>query len=397
MKKNIILYSHAGSENHGCEALVRSTEKLLHKDNRGGIYLMSADVEADKRYGLDQVVDGLYSIDKYKKTTLEYLKYAIKYRLSKKEPNSYSCCLWQVKPYQKDGIVFSIGGDNYCYILADNMAWLLDEIEAGHQYFYKRGIKSVLWGCSIEEDVLQVERVREDLKKYDLITVRETMTRDNLIKYGIKDNIVMTCDSAFHLDTVKLPLPDNFIEGNTVGINVSPMVIENEKKKGIVFQSYVRLIEYILKETDMNVALIPHVIWEPNDDREVLDVLYKMYQDNPRVLKIEDCNCEELKGYIARCRFFVGARTHASIAAYSSCVPTLVSGYSVKSRGIAKDLFGTYENYVVPVSEMKREEEMVEAFCWIMEHEEQIKETLKKVLPEYKNKIFEAVDAVWKL
>ena len=66
----------------------------------------------------------------------------------------------------------------------------------------------------------------------------------------------------------------------------------------------------------------------------------------------------ELKGYIARCRFFVGARTHATIAAYSSCVPTLVLGYSVKSRGIARDLFGNEENYVLPVQSLQEPDEL---------------------------------------
>ncbi len=54
-------------------------------------------------------------------------------------------------------------------------------------------------------------------------------------------------------------------------------------------------------------------------------------------------NAKELKGYISRCRAFVGARTHSTIAAYSTGVPTLAIGYSVKARGIAKDLFGTEE------------------------------------------------------
>ena len=74
----------------------------------------------------------------------------------------------------------------------------------------------------------------------------------------------------------------------------------------------------------------------------------------------------ELKGYIARCRFFIGARTHSTIAAYSSGVPTLVLGYSVKSKGIAKDLFGTYENYVLTVQQLKEYSELGRAFKSIM-------------------------------
>ena len=50
---------------------------------------------------------------------------------------------------------------------------------------------------------------------------------------------------------------------------------------------------------------------------------------------IQDDNCMVIKGYISRCELFIGARTHATIAAYSTGVPTLVLGYSVKARGIA--------------------------------------------------------------
>ena len=46
--KNIIMYAHSGSENHGCEAIVRSTCKML-KDNYKTILLSSA-VKADKKY-----------------------------------------------------------------------------------------------------------------------------------------------------------------------------------------------------------------------------------------------------------------------------------------------------------------------------------------------------------
>ena len=99
---------------------------------------------------------------------------------------------------------------------------------------------------------------------------------------------------------------------------------------------------------------------------------------------IDDGNCMELKGYIARCRFFVGARTHATIAAYSSCVPTLVVGYSVKSKGIALDLYGTYDKYVLPVQNLTNEDELVNNFKWMLETEKEHKEILSNKIPEYK-------------
>lgn len=65
---------------------------------------------------------------------------------------------------------------------------------------------------------------------------------------------------------------------------------------------------------------------------------------------------------------FIGARTHATIAAYSSCVPTLVVGYSIKARGIAKDLFGTDEGYVLPVQALAKKEDLVNAFDWLYQN-----------------------------
>ena len=48
------------------------------------------------------------------------------------------------------------------------------------------------------------------------------------------------------------------------------MIISNEKKQNMAYLNYQKLIEYILKETNYGVALIPHVVWKDNDDREVL-------------------------------------------------------------------------------------------------------------------------------
>src|SRR5699024_6163198 len=121
----------------------------------------------------------------------------------------------------------------------------------------------------------------------------------------------------------------------------------------------------IIENTECSIALIPHVVWEDNDDRTVLRMLYNKFQNTGRVVFVNDCNCMQLKGFISRCRFFVGARTHATIAAYSTCVPTLALGYSTKSRGIAKDLFGTEKNYVISVQDLRKKEDLLEAFKWI--------------------------------
>ena len=51
--RNYILYSHAGSKNHGCEALLRTTIMLL-KDVEA---VYSEDTAADQLYGLNQMLN----------------------------------------------------------------------------------------------------------------------------------------------------------------------------------------------------------------------------------------------------------------------------------------------------------------------------------------------------
>ena len=80
---------------------------------------------------------------------------------------------------------------------------------------------------------------------------------------------------------------------------------------------------------------------------------------------------------------FVCARTHASIAAYSTCVPTLVLGYSIKSKGIAQDIFGTDENYVINVKALKAKDDLLVSFKWLSDNEDRIRKHLQSVMPGY--------------
>ena len=116
-----------------------------------------------------------------------------------------------------------------------------------------------------------------------------------------------------------------------------------------------------------------------------------------RVVLLDDMGCTDIKGYIARCKFVITARTHASIAAYSTCVPTLVLGYSVKSKGIARDLFGTEEGYVVPVQNLMSDDELVQRFLWLADHERQIIDKLRTILPAYTGRISAGAELIKQL
>lgn len=385
----IILYYHGGSKNHGCEAIVRSTSKILsQKDNKKDIFLFSSSPEEDYKYKLDDVVNILQDLPQpIKKDNIKYYIAAIHRKISK---NDYKHIVFSHEEFfnfiKTNDICFSIGGDNYCYKGQDILGYY-------NKHIHKKGAKTVLWGCSVEPELLNDE-IKEDLSHYDLIVARESISY-HLLK-EINSNTVLLPDPAFQLDKELLDLPDKFIPNKTVGVNLSPLISEYGNDK-LIFNNYVNLVKYILDNTDFQVALIPHVIKNNNDDREILNKLYSSLDNSNRILKIEDCNCMQIKGFISRCRLFIGARTHATIAAYSTCVPTLVVGYSVKARGIAKDIFGTEDNYVLPVQNLKTENDIANAFCWLLEHEGSIRTHLEEFIPTYKERILKVNELIDRL
>lgn len=387
--KHYILYSHDGSGNHGCEALVRTTIELL-QDSDTSFTLSSTRPEEDLAYGIDKLCDvvKIHSKSKSVKKDLKFLK--AYYQLKAKHNYVPMGRLAELEAFnaRKGDIAFSIGGDSYCYDFTDEMA-------IRNKLWKKGGLKTVYWGCSIEPDLLEDPEIAKDIATFDLITARESISYEALKR--VNSNTVLVSDSAFALKTVKEPLPIELNNREIVGLNLSPLVENLEKKKGIIRRNYEVLIEHIINNTDWSILLIPHVVWEGTDDRIINDFFFDKYKDCGRVFAVEDANCEVLKGYISRCRFFIGARTHATIAAYSSCVPTIVLGYSVKSKGIAKDLFGSYENYVLPVQSIKQPNNIVDAFKWLVANEDRIKNNLQNVLPEYINRVYDGVSALKKL
>lgn len=371
----LVLYPHGGSGNHGCEAIVRSTCKITQAD----VTLFSASPKEDKRVGLDTICNVQSDHCPISRFSLQYLKAVFQTKFYG-DPTVYDRIHFSpiLKAAKTADYILSIGGDNYCYGAPKFIYLVNKEIR-------KKGGKTILWGCSVEPDSIKGEML-EDLQGYTHIIARESITYQAMKSKGLKQAILIP-DPAFQLNRIDLPLPDNFMEGNTIGINVSPMIIGYESNKGVTLQNYKELINYIITQTDMQIALIPHVVWSHNDDRIPLKILYDKFKDTGRICMIEDHTAEELKGYIARCRFLIAARTHASIAAYSTQVPTLVIGYSVKAHGIARDLFGNEEHYVLPVQSLQKENELVESFQWLQAHEEEIRQHYKTFMPQYINQL----------
>lgn len=382
-----VFYAHAGSGNHGCEAIVRSSIGILEKK----IKLFSSYPEEDEKYGINEIVESINKdIDKpLRKYGFPWLVSRIQTKLTKSiDKEIFYRKYDMLKQVEKEDVWFSIGGDNYCYAGTDILA-------AERNIIQNKGGRVVLWGCSVEPELLTKKEIADDLASYDVITARETISYEAL--KSINKNTILVSDPAFTLPRIELPLPDEWNPDKTIGINVSPLILNWTNRSKVVYESFYNLINWILINTDFSIVLIPHVVWKNNDDRVPLKQLYTDFYHTKRILLLPDCNCMELKGYIARCRMFIGARTHATIAAYSSKVPTLVLGYSVKSRGIAKDIFGNNNNYVLPVQSLKDSEELTNKFKLMMRHEDDIRAQLDTKMSSYIANAFSADKVIEKL
>lgn len=371
-EKSVVFYMHAGSGNHGCEAIVNSTCSMLGRQ----VDVLSARPQEDKAYSLN----GLCRILQEEKITAHFwthLYYFFKKSLTRNPMCYIDYRFWRILKEPYDWAV-SIGGDNYCY------PQQVEDLILLNRALCECGSRSILWGASLEPALLERREVREDMNRYSHIFAREIVSFEALQKAGIPaEKLHLYPDPAFCLKKAEVTLPEGFVEGNTVGINVSPLIAGMETVAGITKDNYRELIEQILNKSAMQIALIPHVIWDTNDDRSILRPLYEEYKGTGRVILLEDSDCTILKGYISKLRFLITARTHASIAAYSTGVPVLVAGYSVKARGIAEDLFGTAEHYVVPVQTLSKKDELAEAFWWMYEREEELRNVLQQKIPAY--------------
>lgn len=372
-----VLYNHVGSGNHGCEALVRSISHMLGEKDT---LLLSDAPEEEAKYGIADSIEVRPSMSKTRPAVQDfffsYLQLKIRHDYFYMDVLPYKPAL---KGLRSEDVLVSIGGDIFCY---ENYR----KYNLLHQYALKQVKHSILIGCSIEPDSLTDHALLKDLETFEFISARELITYNALKNAGLK-NVSYCPDTAFSLPAAETALPDHFIPQNTVGINISPLFLNKSADAELILENLRLVVRDVLSSSSASVAFVPHVVWENNDDRIPLQKLYQEFQSTGRVCLIEDQDARKLKWIISQCSYFIGARTHATIAAYSTGVPTLALGYSVKSRGIARDLFGAEEHYVLPYQDITSSDMLLKNFHWLIRHTEETKKTLMEKTEIYQREI----------
>lgn len=377
-----VLYSHIGSGNRGCEATAKSLRNILNLD-KNHLLIFSEDKDEELICKTEQYANVLYTPQV---NNIHPIGSIVPRILSKSGLDSLASVRYRYKrlfnSVKKGDIGLSTGGDVFCYNekLSSKIGYLTEKMN-------ERAKATCLIACSIDKKYLNQKTV-DILKLFDYIFPRESLTEINLRDVGLK-NVIRYPDPAFMLPIEEAAGLDFLSTGDYVGINYS-IYTNGGQDKSDNYQTIIKLIDKILRETDMGVVLIPHVFWKSENDLFLLKQINQEFINENRVKLIDTkFNSSQLKYIISKCKFFIGSRTHSVIGAYSSGVPTLAIGYSIKSKGIAGDIFGDYHNYLFDSKKLNDFQALYNAFMYILNHEKDIKNKLATTNLVFRDQLME--------
>lgn len=157
-------------------------------------------------------------------------------------------------------------------------------------------------------------------------------------------NVVEIIDVAFFMPFKKKSFDDKFIH---VGLNVSALLWhggytqDNQFGLCVDYKKIIeRIIALFLSNANVKLHLISHVVTGERHIENDYAVAYDLSEkfNNPNlILAPLFMDPIAAKGYIAGMDFFMGARMHATIAAFSSGVPVVPMAYSRKFNGLFVD------------------------------------------------------------
>lgn len=342
------LTGHSSFQNRGCEAIVRSTVVLL-REQFGDLRVLvpSTDQDWDSGQWPEARAMGVEFCRAYSPLLNRAWVHFQRLPLPTLAAGPWPFGLPDdvSRALAGSDLVMSVGGDNY------SLDYRRPSLLMGTDgYAMDHAVPVVLWGASVgpfEGDPALVPVMRDHLARMSRILVREDLSLGYLQSLGL-GNVQRMVDPAFTLESEPYDSSDWPDEGDgVVGVNMSALVLRYAGRgRSDVLESFALLCEHIVRDHGLSVALVSHVMPRdlsgPGDHTVGQALLQRLSHLGKRVAQVDaTANAAQLKGAISRCRFFVGARTHATIAALSTGVPTISIGYSIKASGINADVLGS--------------------------------------------------------
>ena len=400
--KKFYLTGHRTFSNRGCEAIVRSTVDLLR--NQFGpivVFVPSEDIARDNAQWPEASSFGVEFTPAYFPTHTRFWAnfQRLPVPLLKRAgwpfyiPQSFK------KVIQSADAILSVGGDNYS--LDYRIPSLLMGIDCLAMNFEK---PVILWGASVgpfEKEPSFLPFVSEHLAKISLIAVRESASHSYLKRKLKLNNVISMSDPAFNLSPQKISLtkfwPKQKDDG-VLGINISPVIERYFSRDYDLRNEFIKFIRSVVKKYNMSVLLVPHVMpldgKIKNNDAFYMQSIINSLSDLGSSVSMMDIslNAAQIKYAISECRFFIGARTHSTIAALSSNVPTISIAYSVKAKGINQDIYGN-QDAIINSNEVN-ERSLMDGLEWLFTNEQILKDNLTLKLNGLREKNAAAMEKV---
>lgn len=398
-----ILAGNGPYDNRGCEAIVRGTTKILRHYYKDPSFLCVSffqnqeQVEKQRREEYDPAIA-------HKKTDTNHRRFSPGWGLQlaqrKIAPNKYINSVYkELYPTIKESdAVLSIGGDNY------SLDYGIPKLFTGlNDLVLKNKKPLIIWGASVGpfDRLPEYEKyMKKHLQHVTGIFARESATIEYLENIAITENVYKVADPAFLMDaTEPQPGKELEIENDSIGINLSPLMAKYVSNGNMELwkSTAAEILGNIAKNMDNKIYLIPHVTTPHlNDYMFLKEIQAKIKVPEEKIILIPPIyNTSETKWIISKMKIFAGARTHSTIAALSSYVPTLSFAYSIKAKGINKDVFG-HEDYCLNPEKLNPEI-VAKKIELMLEKRKEIRSELKATIPKIENEAFLAGKTLMKI
>lgn len=206
------------------------------------------------------------------------------------------------------------------------------------------------------------EKAINSINKCEFVLARDKQSFEYLQELHIpKSKCSEIIDMAFYMPYIPSKINNGIVN---VGINVSGLLWQGGYTKNNQFGLHVnyqeliyKLIDYFSSKDKLCVHLVGHTISKninasENDYTTCIEIANKINKNNVIVAPFFETPIDA-KNYICSLDFFMGARMHATIGAFSSNTPVVPMSYSRKFEGLFKDTLNF--KYIVDMKKMSTE------------------------------------------
>lgn len=215
-------------------------------------------------------------------------------------------------------------------------------------------------------------------RKPETVVVTNTDAYQSLQRSGLGKSVHLGPDPCFLVDKTPRPVGSLF-RRDTIGLCLSGKPRRYERRDGLLYASYCHMIQHLLNQTVFDLVLIPYCCSRRRNDSLLLTALYRQFQHTGRVFLRPDGDSPSLRGDLAECRFVIGST--GAMAAWSCGVPALCIGADPGAMGLAADLFGDWQDGVLPVAWIKEEADLAQAVLRFLRREDALRRMMATTVP----------------